>query len=116
MVQRIALLLGSVAAAAVLTVALAAAGFAPGATIQPSDPPVATSPAQDLVVAADQATPEPTVQVDTVYVAPAATPKVIRVTKTAKPAATLPPIVIHKVVKVPAGGGENESESEGQDD
>ena len=117
MVQRIALLIGSIAAAAVLTVALATAGFAPGATVAPTDAPVAAA-AEDVVVAADQATPQPTVQVDTVYVQPAATPKVVRVVRTAKPAATPPPIVVRKVVKAPAGGGENEGagENQGEDD
>ncbi|HEX2755806.1 MAG TPA: hypothetical protein VHM48_10100, partial [Candidatus Limnocylindrales bacterium] len=71
----------------VLTAALAAAGFAPGASPQP----VA---AADSVAAT---TPEPTVQVDTVYVAAPAKQQTI---------------TVHKVVKS-TGGEESEGESGG---
>jgi hypothetical protein len=87
MAHRLALGAASIAAAAVLAAALAAAGFAPGAPPQPisaAEPVAALTP------------PEPTVQVDTVYVAAPAPQQTI---------------TVHKVVK--GSGGESESESGG---
>jgi hypothetical protein len=83
MAHRLALGAASIAAVAVLTTALAAAGFAPGAPAQP----VATNEPIAAVVA-----PEPTVQVDNVYVAAPAKQKTI---------------TVHRVVK--ASGGEDDA-------
>ena len=112
MVQRLALLFGSVAAAAVLAVALAAAGFAPGSPA----PATATPAAPALVQAAfeqppagPQATPQPTTQVDTVYVKPAPPRRTIRIVKAAP---TQPPIVVQRVVRVATAGGENDGEND----
>ena len=112
MVQRLALLFGSIAAAAVLAVALAASGFAPtpAPTTQATVAPAAPNLMQAVV---DQASPQPTTQVDTIYVKPAAPPRTIRVVKIAP---TKPPNIVHRVVRAPApapaGGGESDGGSE----
>jgi hypothetical protein len=84
MSNKIALAAASVAATATLTFALAAAGFAPGAP----------APVGAVAPATADPTAEPTVQVDTVYVA--APPKQQTIT-------------VHKVVK---SSGESENEHE----
>ncbi len=95
MLQKIALFVASLAAALTLAVALAAAGFAPGATT----PPVAsTTPASTVGADVAEVAAPPPVQVDKVYIAPP------------KPQKT---ITVHKVVK--AGGGEESEGSEGDD-
>jgi hypothetical protein len=96
MASRIALFTASLAAALVLAAGMALIGMAPGGVADAApvaDPVAATAPAP-------AATPDPVTQVDTVYLTPQATPKVIvtKVVKT-KPAA-------------PSGENENESESE----
>jgi len=83
MTHKIALAAASAAAAFTLAAALAVAGFAPG----PAQPVSLTSTIVDP-------TAEPTVQVDTVYVAPP--PKQETIT-------------VHKVIKTAGGEGENES-------
>lgn len=90
MLQRLALFAASLAAALVIAGGLALAGFGPSA------------PAADPAVEQVASTPDsPPVQVDTVYVAPQATPEQITVTK----------------VKTAARSGENEAEHErGGDD
>jgi len=93
MTHKIALATASAAAALTLALALAAAGFAPGAS-QPAGP---TSTTADP--AAGPAA-EPTIQVDTVYVAPP------------PPQET---ITVHKVVQTASGESEHENES-GTDD
>jgi hypothetical protein len=106
-IQKISLMLASITAAAVLAVAVAAAGFAPTPTAAPA-PAVAGSaagPAADATPAATPAT-----QVDTVYVKPAPTPKVIRVVKTAP---SRPPIVISRAAPV---SNEGERSGAGEDD
>ena len=117
-VQRIALLIGGLGAAAALTVALAAAGFAPSnqPAGTPATPTAASAPPGLMDAVVDQAAPEPITQVDTVYVKPAPSPQIIRVVK---PAPTRPPIIVHKVVPAATsgheggdGGAENESESD----
>jgi len=97
MIHRTALFAASLAAALVLATGLALTGFAPSA-------PSAVVPAAEVPGAAPAAaatglpaTAEPLIQVDTVYLTPQATPKVI----------------IHKVTKVQtatrsSGGGEQE--------
>ncbi len=89
MSNKIALTVASVAATATLTIALAAAGFAPASP----------APVGAAVPATADPTAEPTVQVDTVYVA--APPKQQTIT-------------VHKVVKS-SGESENEHESGGND-
>ena len=91
MVQRIALFVASLAAAAVLAVGLAVAGVGPATDPQP------TAAASNATATDPQ--PSPRVQVDTVYVAPPQAPKTV---------------VVHKTVA--ATGGEQESESEGAGD
>jgi hypothetical protein len=85
MIHRVAIFAASLVAAGALVVGLVIAGLAPTTV------PVDAQPAAAPVVAATDA-PAPIVQVDTVYVAPQATPQDIVVTKTVKA----------------AGGGENE--------
>jgi hypothetical protein len=109
-VSRIALLLAGVAASAVLTVALAAAGFAPAPSASPgvSGP---TAPTELTRAAVPDPGPQATTQIDTVYVRPAATPETIRILKTAPPR---PPVIVRKVVR--SGGGDNGGESDGESD
>lgn len=90
MVQRIALFVASLAAAAVLAVGLAVAGVGPAASAPAASTAVSTT--------ADPA-PTPRVQVDTVYVAAPVKPKTIVVHKTVAPT-----------------GGEHKTESEGEGD
>ena len=66
--HRLALIVGSIVASGTLAVALAAAGFGP------------VSPSLDS--AAVSITPAPSVQVDTVYLPPPATPPTITVHRT----------------------------------
>ncbi len=74
MIHRVAIFAASLVAALALVVGLVVAGFAPPAV------PIAAEPVSAPVVAATDV-PPPVVQVDTVYVAPAATPQDIVVTK-----------------------------------
>lgn len=76
MIHRVAIFAASLVAAVGLAVGLVVAGLAPAAA------PVAAEPVSAPVVAATDV-PAPIVQVDTVYVAPQATPKDIVVTRTA---------------------------------
>ena len=94
MIQRVAIFAASLVAAAALAVGFAIAGLAPAAA------PVAAEPVSAPVAAtADAPTPAPVVQVDTVYVAPLATPQ---------------DVVVTKVVTAARGGGEgNENEGSG---
>jgi hypothetical protein len=71
MFTRVALLVASLAASAVLAIGLSLAGFAPAAPVTPA--------AQPATVAA--VAPAPITQIDTVYVAPQATPQQITVQK-----------------------------------
>ena len=110
MIKRIALFVGSLTAAGVLALGLAAAGFGPLATTAGSG---ATA---DQALAADQVPAEPVVQVqtETVYVKPAPAPKIIHVTK--KLPAPKPKVVTTtKHATRAARGGENDG-NEGQDD
>jgi hypothetical protein len=128
MAHRFALIAAALAAIAVLASAMALAGFAP---VRPAPTPAATTPdavdaavADSLAAAAAQTappTPAATTQVDNVYVEPAPAPKTVRIVKraptrpatgTAKPAPTLAPIIIHRVIPAPrsigeAGDGQN---------
>jgi hypothetical protein len=75
MIHRVALFVASLVAAVGLAIGLAIAGLAPAAA------PIAAEPVSAPVVASTDA-PAPIVQVDTVYVAPQATPQDVVVTKT----------------------------------
>lgn len=75
MLQRMLLLIASLAAALVLTVGMALAGFGPpvpGSATQAADPI-----AEPAAATADTSAPREAVQVDTVYLAPAPTPEVV---------------------------------------
>lgn len=98
MTSRIALLAASLAAALVLAAGVVSIGLTPGGaadTLPGAEPVSATA-------AAPAASPEPVTQVDTIYLTPQATPKVI----------------VNKVVSTtPAsGGGEHEDENETESD
>ncbi len=94
MIHRTAIFVASLASAFALVVGLVVAGFAPSAA------PIAAEPVSAPVVAPTDV-PPPVVQVDTVYVAPAAKPQ---------------DIVVTKVVKTTRSGGDDENEHEGSDD
>jgi len=97
MIQKTALLVASLAASLTLAFALAAAGFAPGATAVKADPVTAVSvDGAATVPATDTA---PLLQVDTVYI-PAPVPQET--------------ITVHKVVKT--ASGESEGDEGGDDD
>jgi hypothetical protein len=87
MIHRTALFAATLAATVALVFGLALAGFNPGVS----------QPTADPVVASVDPAPQPTVQVDTVYLTPPVAPQDITVTRTQA-----------------AGGGENEHE--GRDD
>ncbi len=104
MIQRIALLLGGIA---VVAVALVGTGLAPGSIPASLAATATQTPAGAVPMAA---APEPTTQIDTVYIRPAPTPRTVRVVKVAP---TRPPIVVQRV----AGPARGESDSEsGSDD
>lgn len=117
MIKRIALLVGSVAAAGVLAIGLAAAGFGPVATN--ADQADAQAFAEMDAATADTAATEPLVQVqtETVYVRPPVAPKVIHVTK--KVPAAKAAAVSTKTTKRASHDDdehEHENEHEGEDD
>ena len=87
MVHRLALFVASLTAALVLAAGLALGGLIPAQ-------PVAV--VADVAPAAQEAPPQPTVQVDTVYVTPKVKPKHVTITRS-----------------VGSGGGEHEHEREG---
>ena len=108
MVQRIALLTACLAASATLAVALALAGFGPASRGAPADMVSANAAAIESAASpAIEASPTPVeqVQVNTIYVKPTASPKVIKVIRMAPPK---PPIVVRKVVITPRADGEND--------
>lgn len=90
--RRIALIVGSAAAAATLAVGLAAAGFGPATApdagaMAASDPTEAQAAVEALLAPWDGAgadlAPTVTVEEEVVYIRPAATPRIIRVTRVA---------------------------------
>ena len=89
MLQRVAIFAASLVAAATLALGFAIAGLAP------TPVPVAVEP---VAATADAPTPAPVVQVDTVYVAPQATPQ---------------DVVVTNVVTAAGGGERNENEGSG---
>ncbi len=80
MVQRVALFIASLTAALALAAGLALSGLAPAAEPAPVIAEVAP--------AATDAAPEPTVQVDTVYVTPKVKPKHVTVNRTVRSGST----------------------------
>jgi hypothetical protein len=97
MLQRIIILVASAAAAAVLAVGLALAGFGPAAPA--ADTGVSEPAVEPAAATLDAAAPLEAVQVDTVYLAPAPTPGV----------------VVQKVVRQkPAGHGDGENGEDGE--
>lgn len=96
MSRKIALGAASAAAALTLAVALAAAGFAPGSPTTPASSVTIVDQVVTDPVAAD---PAPTVQVDTIYLAPEPKPQTI---------------TVQNVVRT--SGGEDESEQESEND
>jgi hypothetical protein len=112
MIHRLALIIGSVAAAAVLALGFAATGFGPSAAPANADQPTAGTAADTALGAATDVSPaKPITRVETttVYVKPAPKAKVIHVTKRAPaPTKRQTPAsqqvkVVH-VTKVTAGG------------
>lgn len=87
MIKRIALLVGSIAAAGVLALGLAAAGFGPATTNADQADPGAFA-ATDAATADTATEPMVQVQTETVYVRPPVEPKVIHVTKKVSAAKT----------------------------
>jgi hypothetical protein len=116
MIQRVALLAGGLAAAAVLAVALGLTNFVfagPNATSQtPDSQPTAQAANTSIAVAGDSTTSEagagpgqgaqaqtqPKKVVDKVYIAPTPTPKVFHATK---PAPNAPPAQTGRAPKAP---------------
>ncbi len=116
MIQRIALLIASLAAAGVLAVALAAAGFAP-VPRQTAEPLVAEAIALSTPDPTPAPTASPRVQIDTVYVKPAPPPKVVHVVKKVKAKATPAPVAPTRqpvvVISSASKGGENDGQEGG---
>lgn len=120
MLHKIALVIGSLSAAAVLAIGLAAVGLGPGAADALNGPGAAAAAQPDVTAA----TAESKTVVDTVYVRPAAKPKVIHVTKVDRPSPTAAPR--HKATTTKRSGGEGddggerdgggEGRGEGEDD
>ena len=106
MIHRLALVAGSVAAAAILAIGFLATGFGPRASSVDAEQPTAGA-ATDMpgAVAADaDANPKPVTRVETttVYVRPAHKPKVIHITRRTqvpakhRPARTADAPVVHR--------------------
>jgi len=121
MIHRLAILIGSVAAAGILALGFAATGFGPAAA--PADAEQPTPGAAAAIPDAATIKPITRVETTTVYVKPAAKPKVIHVTKRT-PAATLRHTkVVHQTRPTTRerededeNEHEHEHEREGQDD
>ena len=106
MIHRVAIVVSIAAAAGILVVSMAVAGFRPGAQA----PAAAAAPAVGIDVSS-MAKPTPLVKTvtDTVYVKPVPAPQIIHVTKPAvarAPAPTLKPKVIIRHVTPKGHGGE----------
>jgi hypothetical protein len=117
MIHRAGLVFGSAAAVIVLTVALAAAGFAPGvATPTGASTATTAAPAELSAAATAQATPSaaPTVVYDNTYVTAAPTPRTVIVHK---PAPSQKPVIVNVApAGEPGDGGEQEGRGGGGDD
>jgi hypothetical protein len=116
MIHRLALIIGSVAAAGILALGFAATGFGPNAAPANADQSTTASVADAAGPATDlpAAKPVTRVQTTTVYVKPAPKPKVIHVTRSASaPGGNQAPAkrqvkVVHvtKPIRGDDGGGE----------
>jgi len=124
MIHRLALIIGGVAAAAILALGFAATGFGPRAAPADAEQPTPGAAAGAAVVGTtDQAVVKPVTRVETttVYVRPAAKPKVIHVTKRAPaPVVKQAPVkrhtrVVH-VTKNTGGGDDNGGDDNGGGD
>lgn len=118
MIHRLALIIGSLAAAAVLAIGVAAAGPAPAGS--PADTQLSLgAPTAVEGAATDTAAVEPITRVETttIYVRPARKPKVIHVTRRA-PAPTTSRVKVVRARTSNHGddGGERDDEREGGDD
>jgi len=109
MIKRIALLVGSIAAAGVLAFGLAAAGLGPVTSL--GDSGVAGDQALVDVPGGPVADTAVEVQAETVYVKPAPEPKVIRVTRTV-PAKRASAAMTSARASRSGGGDDNEGERE----
>ena len=114
MIHRLALIVGSVAAAAILGLGFAATGFGPRAA-----PVDAEQPSAGTVASAQTglAKPDPITKVETtkVYVRPAAKPKVIHVTRQASAPARQHTVKVVRAPKVRGGGGDDGGSERGDD-
>jgi hypothetical protein len=119
MIHRLAIVIGSIAAAGILALGFVATGFGPAAA--PAD---AEQPAAGAAVASatDLATPTPITRVETttVYVRPAAKPKVIHVIRRASGSTRQTPVrhtrVVHVSKPISRPRTDDGGEREGQDD
>ena len=114
MIKRIALFVGSIAAAGVLALGLAASGFGPTSTL--ADTTAANDQALSAA-AADQLPTQPVVQVqtETVYVKPAPAPQIVHVTRKL-PAAKPKVVTTTKHITTPRVSHGDDGGNEGQDD
>jgi hypothetical protein len=116
MIKRIALAVGSVAAVGVLALGLAAAGFGPAAQVDAGQALTDQDVAAMALPAADPAAePVTQVQTETVYVKPAATPKVIHVTKKVGAAQKQQTVVV-RTKRASHGGDDDRYEHEHEAD
>jgi len=122
MIHRLALIVGSVAAAAIMALGFLATGLGPRGAIVDAQQP-STAATTDTATAANgglvaQAALDPVTRVETttVYVRPAAKPKVIHVTRQAPAAAGQRPTKVAKPPTVQRGGGGGDDGGERGDD
>jgi len=124
MIHRLALIVGSVAAAAIMALGYLATGLGPrAATVDAQQPSAAAT--GDIAAAAvsasvDQAPARPVTRVETttVYVKPAPKPKVIHVTRQAPAATNRRPtktVKVHTVHRAGASGGDDGGGAGGDD-
>jgi len=105
MIHRLALIVGSVAAAAILALGFLASGVGPSGALVDAEQPGSTGAAN--ATDAPAASPITRVETTTVYVRPAAKPKVIHVTRRApKPAKRQSTVVRVRRTSGGSGGGE----------
>jgi hypothetical protein len=116
MIHRLAIVIGSIAAAAILALGFVATGFGPAAP--PADAEQSTAGLAAGAIA-DAAPPKPITRVETttVYVRPPAKPKVIHVTKHTPAATPRHTKVVHQAKRTTRErDDEHEHEREGEDD
>ncbi|MFN8619404.1 MAG: hypothetical protein U0869_01495 [Chloroflexota bacterium] len=113
MIKRIALAVGSIAAAGVLALGLAAAGFGPTPGAEAGQDVAAMALPSDAPAAAEPVTQ---VETETVYIKPAPAPKVIHVTRKVEPAPKQQTVVRHRTTRHSGEDDEHEHEHEHEDD